>query len=108
MTHFLLTLFLSGLFLYLVASLAPGVSCSGILPAMLASLVFSILMGVFRPSLMGYSAAGKALVSLLAAAFTLWLSGLLVPGFHVDGLSGGIAGVLTFWLLQMVLLALLV
>ena len=89
LAHFLLTLILSGFFLYLVAALAPGMHCQGLGSAILAVVVFTLFMGLFRPTLGAATAAVRALITLVTAALSLWLAGVLVPGFTVDGISGG-------------------
>lgn len=101
--NFLLHLLLSGLTFILLGFLTPGVSVSGLLPAMLAALVFSFFAGLLGVAGTRMNPAGHGLASFLVAGFAMWLAAALVPGFSVSGYLGSLLAVLVLGGLQILL-----
>ncbi len=101
--NFLIHLIVGGLVFLLLGFLTPGVSVSGLLPAMLAALVYS-----FFASLLGVAGkqtppAGHGLLSFLVAGIAMWFAAALVPGFSVSGYLGSLLAVLVLGILQILL-----
>ncbi len=102
--HFIIALLLNALALLITAYLVPGFVISHFSSALLAALVIGIVNALIRPILLIITAPINfltlGLFSIIVNALTLWLSSLLVPGFHIETVMAAVAGVVVLSLIS--------
>ncbi|HMD02122.1 MAG TPA: phage holin family protein [Candidatus Baltobacteraceae bacterium] len=95
--HFIVSIIINALALYVVTLVVKGVHYDSVWPALIvAAIVLGIVNAIVRPVLMLLSLPfiilTLGLFALVVNGVALWLVGVLVPGFHVDNLWSGILG----------------
>lgn len=82
--------------LLLVSWLVPGIAASSLVALVVAAAVLGLLNAVLRPVLVVLTAplwiVTFGLFLIVVNAAMLWLAGVLVPGFTVDGFLAAILG----------------
>lgn len=67
----------------------PGIHVSGWTAALIAAVVLALMNAIVKPILfvltLPFTLITLGLFLLVLNAITLWLTTLLVPGFHIDG-----------------------
>jgi putative membrane protein len=109
--RFIISLILNALALWVVTLVYHGVSYDpGNYGALIvASLVLGLVNALVRPILLLLSLPivilTLGLFIFVINGLTLWLVGHLVPGFHVDGLWGGIIGAILLGIVSWIISA---
>lgn len=82
--------------LLLVSYLVPGITANSVVALLVAALVLGLLNAVLRPVLVLLTAplwiVTFGLFLIVVNALMLWLAGVLVPGFTVEGFVAAILG----------------
>src|SRR5215831_1436657 len=95
---FFLRVLVNVLAIVLAASLVPGVSLDGVLPAIAAGLLLGLVNAVVRPVLLiltlPITLVTLGLFLLVLNGFCLWLVASVIKGFHVDGFWSAMLGAL--------------
>lgn len=82
--------------LLLVSYLVPGITASSVVALLVAALVLGLLNAVLRPVLVLLTAplwiVTFGLFLIVVNALMLWLAGVLVPGFTVEGFVAALLG----------------
>jgi len=94
--QFIVSLIINALALWVVTLIVKGVHYDNYTALIIASIVLGIVNAIIRPILLLLSLPfiiiTLGLFVLVVNGLALWLVGILVPGFHVDGLWSGILG----------------
>jgi putative membrane protein len=105
--RFLVHLAVSGLALWIVARIVPGVTVETPIPLVLAALVLGIVNTLVRPILfvltLPITCLTLGLFYLVVNGIAFGLTAWLVPGFEVDGLLPAVLGALCVSVLSWVL-----
>ena len=95
---FFLRVLVNVLAIVLAASVVPGVSLDGVLPAVAAGLLLGLVNAVVRPVLLvltlPITLVTLGLFLLVLNGLCLWLVASLVRGFHVAGFWSAVLGAL--------------
>lgn len=87
--HFLFRWALNAVALLVVAALAGGVYVSGPLSLLLAALVLGFVNALIRPIVfvltLPITVVTLGVFAFVVNGLMIWLTGALVPGFHVSG-----------------------
>ena len=87
--NWLWTLLINIVTLYLTAWILPGFHINGIWPALITTLVISVLNVLIKPILTLLSLPVNfltlGLFSFIITGFIIWLTSTIVKGFNVDG-----------------------
>jgi putative membrane protein len=87
---------LNALALWIVTLIYSGVHADSTTAVLIAALVFGVVNALVRPLMLLFSlpfiVLTLGLFIFVVNGLTFWLTGALVPGFHVDGLWAGIVG----------------
>lgn len=87
--HFLISLILSSIAVFVAANILPGVHIAGFGTAIIVAIVLGIINAFIRPVLLiltlPITILTLGLFSLVVIAFCVMLVSWIVPGFHVDG-----------------------
>ncbi len=104
MLRLLLRWVLSALVFVLIAELVPGIRVDTLTTAFVAAIVAGLLNVLVRPVLvfltLPITLITLGLFLLVVNAVIFWLTAVLVPGFHIDGVGPAIIGALLYWLLN--------
>jgi len=96
MRGFLLRSLLTMLAVLATAHLVPGISVDGWMPALGAAIVLGLLNAVLRPLLLvltcPFIILTLGLFIFVVNALLLALTAVLIPGFHVAGLTSAVFG----------------
>lgn len=96
MRGFLLRSLLTMLAVLATAHLVPGISVDGWMPALGAAIVLGLLNAVLRPLLLlltcPFIILTLGLFIFVVNAVLLALTAVLIPGFHVAGLTSAVFG----------------
>jgi putative membrane protein len=106
----LISLLLNALALWVVTLFHIGVHADSDTALIIAAIVFGIVNAIVRPLLLLLSLPfiiiTLGLFIFIVNGLTLWLVGVLVPGFHVDGLGAGIIGSILLGIVSWIISAL--
>ena len=106
---FLLRVVVNAATIYLAAYLVPGITVTGVAPALAAGLVLGLVNAVVRPVLvvltLPLTLLTLGLFLFVLNAFCLWLTSALVPGFAVQGFGAAFVGALVISLVSWLLTA---
>jgi putative membrane protein len=95
---FLLRVVVNILALVLAASVIPGISLDGVLPAVAAGLLLGLVNAVVRPVLLiltlPITLVTLGLFLFVLNGLCLWLVASVVKGFHVSGFWSAVLGAL--------------
>lgn len=96
MTNFILRTVITGLSLFLVDWILPGVSLSGYTAAFIAALVLGLMNAFIRPILIfltfPITVISLGLFLFVVNAITYWLTAAIVPGFEIDSFLSALIG----------------
>jgi len=83
----LLSLILSTIVAFVTAYILPGVTLTGIVPALVVAVILGILNTLIFPVLLvltiPLNVLTLGLFTFVIMGFIVWLTSLVVPGFHV-------------------------
>ncbi len=95
---FLLRVAVNALAIVLAASILPGISVDGIVPALAAAVLLGLVNAFVRPVLLiltlPITLVTLGLFLLVLNGFCFWLVASLVKGFHVAGFGSALLGAL--------------
>lgn len=111
MKNLLVHLIVSALLLWLVSVFVPGIHISGFGYALLAALVLGLINALVRPILLivtlPITILTLGLFLIVINALMLMLTGVIVPGFKVDGFGTAVLGGLLLGLFNLIASALM-
>ena len=94
--NFILYFFVMAATMMALSHLLPGFHVSGWGPAIVASLLLALLNLLLRPFLwvmtLPFILITLGLFLFVINAIVLWITALIVPGFHIDGLLPALLG----------------
>lgn len=95
---FLLRVVINAAAIYFIAAILPGIEITGVLAALGAGLVLGLVNAVVRPILivltLPVTVLTLGLFLLVLNGLCLWLTSLVVEGFHVTGFWPAVFGAL--------------
>ncbi len=95
---FLLRVVINAAAIYFIAAILPGIEITGVLAALGAGLVLGLVNAVVRPILIVLTLPATVLTLglflLVLNGLCLWLTSLVVEGFHVTGFWPAVFGAL--------------
>jgi len=95
---FLLRVLINTAAIYFAATIVPGLSVDGLIPALGAGLVLGLINAIIRPILvlltLPVTLVTLGLFLFVLNGFCLWLTSLLIRGFVVQGFWSAIFGAL--------------
>lgn len=98
MRAFILKTVITGLSLFLVDWILPGVTLSGYAAALAAAVILGLINAFIRPILVfltfPITVVTLGLFLLVINAVTYWLTAAIVPGFHIDSFLSALVGAL--------------
>ena len=107
LTHWIIYWLLSGLALYLMAQIIPGIQVRGFGTALLATIIFGLVDAILGPILrfltFPLTIVTLGLFRLVVNGFLLKVAAMFTPGFRVDGCLPAILGSLVLTILSMIL-----
>jgi putative membrane protein len=107
MTYFLIRWLLGAIAIGLTAYILPGIKVDSIGALILTSLVLGILNAIMRPVLviltLPATILSLGLFLFVINAFLLWLAGVMVSGFHVEGFGWALLGSLLITIINAIL-----
>lgn len=96
MPHFLLTWLVTAISLIITANLVPGFVVTSFGAALLAAVVIGLVNAIVKPILviltLPLTILTLGLFLFVVNAITIWLAGVLTPGFTVTGLLPALLG----------------
>jgi putative membrane protein len=96
MPHFLLTWLVTAISLIVTANLVPGFIVTSFGAALLAAVVIGLVNAIVKPILviltLPLTIITLGLFLFVVNAITIWLAGVLTPGFTVTGLLPALLG----------------
>ena len=96
MPHFLLTWLVTAISLIVTANLVPGFVVTSFGAALLAAVVIGLVNAIVKPILviltLPLTIITLGLFLFVVNAITIWLAGVLTPGFTVTGLLPALLG----------------
>lgn len=96
MPHFLLTWLVTAISLIITANLVPGFAVTSFGAALLAAVVIGLVNAIVKPILvlltLPLTIITLGLFLFVVNAITIWLAGVLTPGFAVTGLLPALLG----------------
>lgn len=96
MPNFLLTWLLAALALVITAYIVPGFGVTSFAAAAIAAIVLGLVNAIIRPILLlltlPLTIVTLGLFLLVVNAITIWLAGVLTPGFTVTGFVPALLG----------------
>lgn len=105
--HFVISLLLNALALYIVTKLNVGIHANSLTAVLIASIVLGVVNALVRPIVLLLSLPlifiTLGLFALVVNALMLWLVGALVPGFRVDGIGAALVGSIVLALISWVI-----
>jgi len=108
---FLLRVVVNALAIVLAASILPGISVDGIVPALAAAVLLGLVNAFVRPVLLiltlPITLVTLGLFLLVLNGFCFWLVASLVRGFHVAGFGSALLGALVVSVASWVVTALI-
>ena len=108
---FLLRVVVNALAIMLAASILPGISVDGLVPALAGGLLLGFVNAVVRPVLvvltLPITLVTLGLFLLVLNGFCLWLVSVFVSGFHVAGFWPAFWGALLVSVVSWILTALI-
>ncbi len=96
MPHFLLTWLVTAIALIITANIVPGFVVTSFGAALLAAVVIGLVNAIVKPILiiltLPLTILTLGLFLFVVNAITIWLAGVLTPGFTVTGLLPALLG----------------
>lgn len=107
MPNFLLTWLLAAVSLIITAKLVPGFVITSFVAALIASVILGLVNAIIRPILvvltLPITIVSLGLFLFVVNAITIWLAGLLTPGFDVNGFIPALIGSIVLTIVSSVL-----
>jgi putative membrane protein len=108
---FLLRVVVNALAIMLAASIVPGISVDGLVPALVGGLLLGLVNAVVRPVLiiltLPITLITLGLFLLVLNGFCFWLVASIVKGFSVSGFSSAFLGALIVSVVSWIMTALI-
>lgn len=105
--RWIIRLFVNAVAVFVAAQLLGSIEVNGFGAAVIAALILGIINTVLRPILVFFTfpitVVTFGLFLLVINAITFYVTGLLVPGFDVDGFIGAFLGALIVSIVSWVL-----
>lgn len=108
---FLLRVVVNALAIMLAASIVPGISVDGLVPALVAGLLLGVVNAIVRPVLiiltLPITLITLGLFLLVLNGFCFWLVASIVKGFYVAGFGSACLGALIVSIVSWIMTAMI-